>query len=294
MSAPTPSKHAYLYALGAVLLWSTVATAFKLSLRHLSPDQLLAGSALVSTLALAFILALRGQLREALRPDRDQLRRSLLGLLNPLLYYLVLFEAYRRLPAQQAQPLNYTWAITLSLLAVPLLGQRLRWQDGLALLLGWTGVAVISTRGELLALQLDDPIGVALALGSTVIWALYWLWSAKDPRAPVVALFQNFCVALPPIWAWSLWRSGPVLPSTAGLLGATYVGLFEMGFTFVLWLLAMRHAPSAARVGALIFLSPFLSLVLIHHLLDETIHPATLAGLVLIVIGLQVQRMGKN
>jgi hypothetical protein len=33
-----------------------------------------------------------------------------------------LFEAYDRLPAQVAQALNYTWALTLTLLAVPVLG----------------------------------------------------------------------------------------------------------------------------------------------------------------------------
>ncbi|MCW8945015.1 MAG: EamA/RhaT family transporter, partial [Sedimenticola sp.] len=32
---------AYLYGISAVLLWSTVATAFKLSLRYMEPIQLL-------------------------------------------------------------------------------------------------------------------------------------------------------------------------------------------------------------------------------------------------------------
>ena len=68
------------------------------------------------------------------------------ALLNPVLYYLVLFEAYDRLPAQIAQPLNYTWAITLALLAVPLLGQRLSGRDMLAVLLGYGGVVI--TRFE--------------------------------------------------------------------------------------------------------------------------------------------------
>ena len=48
----------------------------------------------------------------------------LLGLINPTAYYLILFAAYDRLPAHIAQPINYT-CITLALLAVPLLGQRL-------------------------------------------------------------------------------------------------------------------------------------------------------------------------
>ena len=64
---------------------------------------------------------------------------------------------------------------------------------------------------------------------------------------------------------------------------AAYVGLFEMGVTFVLWLNALRLAPSTTRVSTLIFISPFASLVLIHFVLREPIHPATVVGLVLIV-----------
>ena len=48
-----------------------------------------------------------------------------------------------------------------------------------------------------------------------------------------------------------------------GLLAGAYVGCFEMGFTFVLWLTAMKLVSATAKVANLIFLSPFLSLVLI-------------------------------
>jgi drug/metabolite transporter (DMT)-like permease len=68
------------------------------------------------------------------------------------------------------------------------------------------------------------------------------------------------------------------------------VGLFEMGITFALWLSAMKYAArpeggGTARVANLIFLSPFLSLVFIHFLVGEIIHPATVAGLAFIIAG---------
>ncbi|WP_414980772.1 hypothetical protein [Congregibacter sp.] len=34
------------------------------------------------------------------------------------------------LPARQAQTINYTWAIMLALLSIPVLGQRLAARDG--------------------------------------------------------------------------------------------------------------------------------------------------------------------
>ncbi len=288
----TQEQRATVYGLGAVLLWSTVATAFKLSLRYLSPIELLLFSGAFSTLLLGVILRLQGKLHLAFQcTRRDYLLSIALGLLSPFLYYLILFKAYDLLPAQQAQPLNYTWAITLSLLSVPLLKQKISWQQWLALLVSYCGVLVISTEGEPLSLQFTDPLGVALALLSTIIWAIYWIYNTKDSRDPVVGLFVNFLCSFPFVLGCYLLTTEIRLPELPGLLGAVYIGTFEMGACFVLWLLALKNTENTARISNLIFISPFLSLVLIYFLVGEEILPATFVGLVLIVAGLLCQRI---
>lgn len=289
----TREQQATLYGLAAVLLWSTVATAFKLALRFLTPTELLLFSGAFSTLLLAAILMVQGKLRLAFQCSRREYLLSLiLGLLSPCLYYLVLFNAYARLPAQQAQPLNYTWAITLSLLAVPLLKQKIGRPQWLALLISYCGVVVISTEGHPWSLHFSDPFGVFLALASTVIWSLYWIFNTRDSRDPVVGLFVNFLCSCPFVLGYYLLTSAVRLPELPGLLGAAYVGAFEMGACFVLWLLALKRTANAARISNLIFISPFLSLVLIHFLVGERILPSTFIGLLLIVAGLLCQRLG--
>ena len=279
----------------AVLLWSTVATAFKLSLQWLSPLQLLAWASLFSSLLLAAAVSWQrgwGELWQVLRAR--PLYSLLLGVVNPAAYYLVLFRAYDLLPAQQAQALNYTWALTLSLLAIPLLQQPLRRRDLIALAGGYLGALVIATRGDLLALRFDSLEGVVLALGSTLLWALYWVLNtrAQASASGAVMLLSCFLIGTPLIWGLMLWRGELSLPSGAALAGALYVGLFEMGLTFLLWLGALRAAVSVSRVGNLIFLSPFLSLLFIHFLLREPIAPATFVGLVLIVLAVYYQQRG--
>ncbi len=287
-------RKAYAFGLGTVLLWSTVATAFKYSLRFMDPIQLLFYASLASTLVLLLILLLRGGLGELARfTPRQWLQSVLFGLMNPFLYYLVLFKAYDLLPAQEAQPLNYTWAITLALLSIPLLGQKIRPGELLAVLVSYSGVLVISTHGDLLALRFSSPLGVALALGSTIIWALYWICNTRDARDPVAGLLANFICSLPPGLLVCLLFSKLAVP-WRGLLGACYVGCFEMGLTFVLWLTALRLSENTARVGNLIFISPFLSLVFIHYFLGEAILPATYAGLGLIMLGLALQQRMKK
>ncbi|WP_174873864.1 DMT family transporter [Vogesella oryzae] len=288
----TSQNKAYLFGLSAVLAWSTVATAFKISLQHLSPAQLLLYASVFSLLSLLAILGWQQRLGELLPALRQHWKRSLLlGAVNPSAYYLILFQAYALLPAQEAQALNYTWALTMTLLAVPVLGQRLRAQDMLAAVVCYSGVLTIATRGAPFALQFSNLPGVGFALLSTLLWAGYWLFNTRDEREPVIGLTLNFLLSLPLTLLWCA-LNGELQPvAWQGIAGAGYVGMLEMGFTFVLWLSAMKLTQSTARIANLIFLSPMLSLFLINLFLGEPILPSTLTGLALILGGLLLQKL---
>lgn len=286
-------------ALAAVVLWSTVATAFKLSLAYQSPLQLVFFASLTSVMVLSLWVSVKkrwGELIQAFgkRPGYY----LLLGFINPFLYYLVLFKAYALLPAQQAQALNYTWALALALLSVPLLGQRLSRTDLLACTLGYSGALVIATGGTGLSLQFQSPLGVALALGSTLLWTLYWLYNTRNQDHPVVSLLLCFLCALPFILAGNLYEwfyyGQRLALDWPALAGAAYIGLFEMGITFVLWLKALKQATHIARISNLIFMSPFLSLIFIALVLDEPVAPSTLTGLVIIVGAVLLQKRQKS
>jgi drug/metabolite transporter (DMT)-like permease len=288
-------SRALILALSAVLLWSTVATAFKIALASCSPQWLLAGSCLVSWLFLSLVVLMRRQSRQVLQSLRQHWRHHVRqGLLNPLLYYLILFQAYDRLPAQQAQAINYTWALSMSLLAVPLLGQKLARRDLVALLMAYGGVVVIASGGSPENLLNGDLSGVLLALLSTLVWALYWILNTRLQQDALTGLWNGFLVATPLTFLVACWSQGIIDISTVSWQSATavvYVGLFEMGVTFLLWQQAMNLTRRTAAISSLIFLSPFLSLLFISQILGEAIATTTLAGLVLIIVGLLIQKL---
>jgi len=281
------------FGLAAVLLWSTVATAFKLTLAEFTPIQMLTIASIVSALALTVICAVRGKLASILSTFvSNPWYYLLLGLINPLAYYLILFKAYDLLPASQAQAINYSWAITLTLMAALFLGQKIRKQDWVACSLSYFGVIVIATKGDILGLNFESPLGVGLALLSTLLWAGYWILNAKNKADPIVAVLLGFLVAIPfaigiSIYEGTSWQQ----ISLQGWLAVTYVGLFEMGVTFVLWLSALKLTQNTARISNLIFASPFVSLILLATIIGEDIHPTTLIGLVLIISGLVIQQI---
>lgn len=288
-------KRATFFALLAVLLWSTVATAFKFALNYMSPAQLLLIASGSSVVVLGLLLWWQKKINLLFSLTKQQrLRMVLLGFINPFVYYLVLFEAYALLPAQEAQPLNYTWALMLTYLSVLILKQRLSWQDIVAGLICYSGVLVISTRGAIWDLEFSNPVGVILALCSTILWALFWIYNTKWAVEPILGLWVNFISGFIFSLVWVLYQGVLVQIPWQGVLSAVYVGVFEMGITFFLWLQAMRLTTQTAKIANLIFLSPFLSLVFIAVFLKEAILPSTLIGLVLIVGGLLLQKSKKK
>lgn len=285
-------RRAMLYGLGAVGLWSTVATAFKIALAHLTPLQLIWIAAIVSWLVIGLLMVRQGKLREALGSGWKTAAWA--GLMNPVAYYLVLFAAYDRLPGQEAMALNYTWALAMGLLAVPILKQKLTLMDVVSGLIAYAGVWTIATRGQVFNVAFADPLGVGLALVSTLIWALYWLFNARDRRSPLVAQWQNFSVGVPLLTLLLVFGPGFEGFTLAGIGAGVYVGLFEMGIAFVLWQVAVQTVSRTAKVSNLIFLSPPVSLLLLYFVVGEPIMSSTLVGLALILGGLLLQQWQKS
>lgn len=284
-------NQAYAYAITVVLFWSTVASAFKLSLRYLHFLHLLLYASFVSSLCLLIILKSQNKLHLLKTYSKKEFFHSaLLGFVNPFLYYVVLFKAYSLLPAQIAQPLNWTWPIMLVLLSIPLLNQKITFNSILAIIISFIGVFIISTHGNIFSFHFTNPAGVLLALGSSVIWALFWIYTIKDKRDETAKLFLNFTFGFIYILITILIFSKIIIPEIAGFLGATYVGLFEMGITFVVWLKALKMSRTTAQVSNFIYLAPFLSLIVIFFVVGEKILFSTIIGLIFIIAGIVLQQ----
>lgn len=275
-------------ACGAVLSWSTVATAFKMALRYLSHFEMLLVASLTSLLIFAVVVTVRHQWPSVVRLDRRQWWYFAgLGLLNPVAYYLVLFKAYDLLPAQVAQPINYAWPIVLLVLLAVFAGQPIprRKYIGMAVSLG--GVALISLgTGDAAGLSVSAE-GLLLAALSAVLWASYWMLDNRRKTGVdgSVALFLSFLFGSAYLVAGAA-VVGADLHTLPGVLSGMYVGAFEMGIPFICFGMAMRLTSNPALVNQLCYLSPFLSLFFIAVVLGEPVVLTTYVGLALIVLGI--------
>ncbi len=287
-------KKAYFLALVAILFWSTMSSAFKISLRFISFDLLIFWSAIIGLLALTLILAFNKEISFKQQfTKRNILRSAVMGFFNPFLYYLVLLKAYSLLEAQVAGILNYTWPIVLVLLSVPFLKQKIPFYSFFALFISFVGIIIIGTDGNPYAMQITEPFGIFLALLSAFFWAIYWILNLKDEkRKSEEKIFLNLLFGLVYIAVYLLVKGVEIeMPNWQTIVGAIYIGMFELSISFVIWLNALKLSSNTAKVSNLVYLSPFVALFWIRLTVGEEIHFSTVIGLIFIVSGILVQQL---
>jgi len=207
---------------------------------------------------------------------------------------LILFKAYELLPAQEAQPLNYTWPIMISIFSVLFLKEKISLKIILGLVVSFTGVIVLATHGNIFTFKFNNLYGISLALGSSVIWASFWILKLKDKRSISVKLLSAFFYGTIFTLIYILFFEKFSIPQTKYLLGAVYVGFFEMGITFFLWMKGISLSNNQSKTSTLAYLSPFISLLFIAIILGEKILFSSIIGLILIISGIIVQHVKKR
>lgn len=286
-------KKAYLLALVAILFWSTMSSAFKISLRFIEFDQLLFWSAIFGIMALTIILFSTKNINLKKQFTKRNIKKSaIMGFFNPFLYYIVLLKAYSLLEAQVAGILNYTWPIVLVILSVPFLKQKIPLYSFVALFISFIGIIVIGTDGAPLDMEFNEPWGIFLALLSSLFWAIYWILNLKDKeRKSEEKIFLNLLIGFIYVALYLIITGVKINPpSWQSIAGSAYIGLFELSITFVIWLNALKLSSNTAKVSNLVYLSPFVALFWINITVGEEIHLSTIVGLVFIIAGILLQQ----
>lgn len=281
------NNKAILYTIIAVLSWSTVATAFKITLRHFTYFEMLLVASISALIVFTINLTVQKKWREIKKMSAGQWRRlAFIGALNPVAYYLVLFKSYDLLPAQVAQPINYSWPIVLLILLALFAHQPIPKIKYIGMLCSLGGVALISLGTGGVNEQHLSVSGLLLAFLSAFLWGGYWMLNNRNREIDSsITLFASFLFGSIYLIIAAPWMDADLV-SLPGVLSAAYVGVFEMGIPFICFGLAIRKTNNPALVNQLCYLSPFLSLFLISTVLGEKIFFTTYCGLFLIVLGI--------
>lgn len=239
-----------LAALGAIVLWSSLAT-----LATLIPD--------VPVFLKTGIGLLIGSLI-ALPLSRFQIRRLLvspkivlLGVYGLFGYHAALFFALQSSPSVQANLINYLWPLLIVLLA-PLFSKKLRPSTRVVVggLMGFLGAALAILSGS----STDSVFysGYAFAFLAAIIWSTYSLATNRIRSFPTPAVGVFALVAgLLSLAMHFLFEEQVALSSYEWLI-LVLLGLGPLGAAFYFWDYAIKKG-NPQEIGLLSFLTPLLS-----------------------------------
>lgn len=287
------SSKSLIYIAIAVASWSTVASAFKIGLRHYSYYELLLVAAITASMLFALLITIQKKWYLVKSITRKEwVLFAITGMLSPAGYYLILFKAYDLLPAQIAQSINYSWAIVLTLLLALVTRERIPLLKYLGMAISLGGVALISLGSSTIVGVKLSITGLILAFLSAFVWASFWIFNKKSEHIDnILALFISFFFGSLFLLV-GLFFIVIQLYSSKGLLSAIYVGLFEMAIPFIFFSLALKKTDNPSLINQLCYLSPFISLFIIRSVLGEQIYFTTFIGLLLIVGGILFNEYG--
>ncbi len=204
-------------------------------------------------------------------------KAAVLGVLNIGAFFALLFVAAYRLPGGVAAVLGAAQPLLVAVLAVPLLGQRLRPRTLLLGVLGVGGVALIVLSGPVTL----DPVGVAAGLAGTACMGTGVVLTKRWGRPVPVLAFTG----------WQLTAGGLLLlPLTllveglpAALTGTEAGGLLYLitvntALAYALWLRGIGTLP-ADRISFLGLLSPVVAATVGWLVLGEVLTAPQLAGM---------------
>lgn len=264
----------------AVLLWSGNFVVGRAVAGTIDPLTL---NALRWTLALCLLLPLAGPaLWRARREIRAEAPRiAALGLSGIAAFHLCVYSALARVPVANALLMLAATPLVILIGSALLGAARLRWRDGVAVLLSAAGVAVLLADGA------GGPGGLALGTGdlwmagAVLAWSTYTLLlrdvAPELPRAAVLAAIMAVGVAV--LVPAALIAGSTSLRSLAPGVWASvgYVALGASLVAYLCWSFGVG-AVGAESAGFYINLMPLFGAALAWATLGEALGPTQILG----------------
>ena len=280
---------AILKALFAVTVWGASFVATKVALQYAAPTTVVWLRFAMGVLILGLAVFLNKQF--TLPRGKDWGYFALLGFLG-----VTFHQWLQSTGLLTAQATTTAWIITSTPIFIALLGfivlkERLAWYQALGILLASFGVLLIVTKGHLSSLlegQFGTP-GDFLVLISAPNWALFSTLSRPGLKKHPAALMMFFVMSFGWLFSSVLFFAGSEVEQVwsiplQGWLAISFLGVFCSGIAYIFWYDALKDLP-VAQTGAFLYLEPIITVVVAAVVIKETILLATLAGGIIILIG---------
>lgn len=284
-------RRGLLAAAGAAILYGASYPATAVALRSFSP---LAIAGLACTLALPFVIgaAAGGSIARPSRAAANRaslIRLAVLGLLGGVAFIAAMNIAVALSGSTVTGFVAPLYAVTAALLAIPILGERLR-----PVTAGAFGLAIVGTA----LLAGVDPtatslVGIGFAVLAALAFGLYIVlarrWGVRYGLDGTLVTIANLIGRGPLLLLVEVARSSgelvPTQPDQSALLALLFIALGPSSSANLLLMASVRRVPARATSAALL-LVPVSSAVISAILFGEVLTAQGVLGAVLILVGI--------
>lgn len=287
-------KSAYFYLFLTILLWPAVPAVAKLVLGELSNLQMLFYTNLIGSVTLLGIVVFQNKLGHFSEYKKaDYLKMAGMGFLGIYLYYILLFGSFSLAPAGQANMINYLWPTFVVVFSIILLREKFNYKTVLAILTSFLGALIVFTRADLSNFNSEYSIGYLLAFFAAMAYGLFSVLGKRLPYEKFTSMVVYYISSLTLISLTILMFSNFVVPTRiTTILGLLFLGGLANSLGFVFWFKALSLGQTH-KIANIIYINPFLSLIFVYLINNETIPAISILGLVLIVGGILMQMKNK-
>lgn len=267
-----------------VALWAMIPPAAKFAQSSLDNHQFLFWSSLISFLCLFTSAILKKKVKEIKKyRKKDWINILILGLLGTYIYYLFLYLGYKEAKGLEVLVVQYTWPITIVVLSLFLLKEKLTIRKAIAVFLGFIGVLIVLTKGDLSNIHIDNFSVIILVFLGASSFATFSVLSKKIHLEPIGVTSIYFLSATIASLISMFYFSSFALPTIEEWFPVLLNGIFLNGFSYLLWINALKMT-EASYLAPFIFITPILSAIYLIVLFDEPLEFAYIFGLICVII----------
>jgi drug/metabolite transporter (DMT)-like permease len=268
-----------------VVLWRLIPIVSNIGQTSLNNHQFLFWSSLISFVVLFLSVVITGNLNSFKENSlKDWLVLSILGLLGTYFYYLFLYLGYSKASGMEVLVVQYTWPILIVVFSFFLLREPLTLKKTVAIILGFSGVALVLTKGELQNIDIKNGTVIALVGAGAACFAIFSVLSKKIKKEPLSVVTIYFFVATVASFLSMLSYSEFSLPSKSEIIPIVLNGVLVNGFSYVFWFLALKST-EASYLAPITYIAPILSAFYLIMFFNEPFYSVYVYGLLLVVLG---------
>lgn len=284
-------KKNFIYALSAVLIWSTTASLVKLLLSDIPNMEAMAISCILSTVFLLIVNIVTGKIKLMKSYSlKDYAIMAGLGFIGLFVYTVLYYFGIDNLSAQEACVLNYLWPIMLVVFSCIILKEKLTLMKAVAMVCSFVGIVILSLGDGALPSG-NAALGIASCITCAACYGLFCVLNKKYDHDQSIAMMimwgiTGVCSAIlgPLTEEW-------VMISAVEFAGLSWLGIAINAIGYLIWALALQGTENTAKIANLAYLTPFLSIIVSAVFLKESLKLNALIALVFIIGGILLQSM---